>query len=175
MTELAWILAMLQAERPQATTNAIQTMVFTGLFLVIAIVAMVYIFKKLRPKNDQSSAALVQDEFEKSRDALLLAAQARKQSRESAGEKERELDAEEKERQLLLEGIDMDSVFGQDCPLSRMPMEPENDLIVDPYSGRAYHFSSFLNDWPVDTERPKYIYRYPEGVIVKSEDLIRGF
>jgi len=52
-------------------------------------------------------------------------------------------------------------------------MVDDQDLVIDPYTGRGYHLSSFLHDWPVEAARPKYIYRYPQATVVRSEDLLR--
>ena len=46
---------------------------------------------------------------------------------------------------------------------------------VDPYTGQGYHFSSFINDWPRDQDRPKFVYRYPHGTVVRTDQLIGSF
>ena len=82
---------------------------------------------------------------------------------------------EAKERELLKENVDPQRVIGQTCPLCGLEMTDDQELVIDPYTGQGYHFSSFLNDWPAGAERPKYVYRYPQGTVVKSADLVRSF
>jgi hypothetical protein len=31
-----------------------------------------------------------------------------------------------------------------------------------------------MSGWPPDAERPKYIYRYPQGTVIKTSDFIRS-
>lgn len=169
------VLLLLQPETPRVTSNAIQFTIIVGVFLLVVVVVMVYVFRALRPKLDHRSTDVVREEFEQSKDVLLMGAQARKAAREAEEGAERQQDAEERERELLKQNVSPERVIGETCPLSGLQMMDDQELVIDPYSGRGYHFSSFLNDWPAGHERPKYVYRYPQGVIVKSEDLVRRF
>lgn len=168
-------LLALQPETPKITTNAIQFTIIVGLFLLVVVVVMFYVFRALRPKLDQGRTDALRDEFEKSKDALLMAAQARKAAREAEAGAERQQDAEERERELLKQNVNPALVIGNVCPLSGLEMMDDQELIIDPYTGRGYHFSSFLNDWPAGQSRPKYVYRYPQDVIISSDELARRF
>lgn len=169
------ILALLQPESPRLASDMVRFAVITGLFVVVVVVVMYFLFKALRPSADSAASRKVRDEFEKSKDALLLSAQAKRAGHESDEAARRAAETEEKERELLKENVDPRRVIGLNCPLCGLEMTDDQELVIDPYSGQAYHFSSFLNDWPVDSERPKYVYRYPQGTVVKSADLIRVF
>jgi len=164
-----------QASMPRAQADALKFTVYVGLFVLVVAIVMYFVFKNLRPKTDNSHSDKLREEFEKSKDALLMAAQARKAARESQQGAKRQQDAEAEERELLLSNVDPEQVFGKTCPLSGLEMMNDQDLVIDPYTGQGYHFSSFLNDWPVGQDRPKYIYRYPQDTIVRSDDMIRSF
>lgn len=168
-------LALLQPQRSPITTNAIEFVIQTGLVLIVIIVALWLVFRALRRKSDLSITAEVRDEFEKSKEALLLIAQQKKAGQQKSEQVDREAEKQRKEIELLKENVDPSRVFGQICPLCRLEMMDDQELVIDPYTGQGYHFSSFLNDWPVDKERPQYIYRYPQGTIVKSEELLGTF
>jgi len=165
-------LAYLQVERSPLWSDMARMTTFAALFLAVVIVVMYYIFRALRKRSDVSAADAVREEFEKGKDALLLAAQAKKASREADQSAERQASVEEKERELLKENVDPQKVIGQTCPLSGLEMMADQELVIDPMSGQGYHLSSFLQDWPQDADRPKYIYRYPQGTVVKSSELI---
>jgi hypothetical protein len=176
-SELAQALAMLalQPEPLRLTSDMLRFATITGVFLVIVVVVMYFLFKALRASNNDSAAQKVREEFEKSKETLLLAATAKRAGQESDESAKRAIEMEAKERELLKENVDPLRVIGQTCPLCRLEMTDDQELVIDPYSGQGYHFSSFLNDWPADAERPKYVYRYPQGTVVKSSDLIRSF
>lgn len=169
------VLLVLQPQPLRAQTNAVQFSVMVGLFLIVVIVVMYFVFKMLKPRLDQSSAEQLRQEFEKSKEALLLSAQTKKAAREAEKSAERQADAEQRERELLKENVDPESAFGKTCPLCGLEMMSDQDLVIDPYTGQAYHFSSFINDWPAGQPRPKYVYRYPQHTVVKSDNLFGGF
>jgi hypothetical protein len=168
-------LALLRLGQPRLMTDVIQFSMLTALFVVIVIVVMVLVFKAMRSAKDHSAAAAAREEFEKSKAALLLAAQAKKAAHEADDSAKRQGEMEEKERELLRENVNPELYIGRNCPLCGLEMMDDQELVIDPYTGAAYHFSSFLNDWPVGQERPKYIYRYPQGTVVKSADLVRQY
>ncbi len=174
MLEATYI-ALLQVEPSAATSNSIKLSIIVGLCMTVIVVVMVYTFKTLRPKTDNSQTMQLREEFNKQKDSLLLAAQAKKASREAEESARREGDKDEKEKELLREQIDPESVIGRTCPLCALEIMHDSDIIIDPYTGTAYHFSAFLHDWPVETERPKFVFRWPQDKIIRSEDLIRGF
>jgi len=159
----------LQPQPLRAQTNAVQFMLMVGLFLLVVIVVMYFVFKMLKPRLDQSSSEQLRLEFEKSKEALLLVAQTKKAEREAEESASRQVDADQRERELLRENVDPESAFGKTCPLCGLEMMSDQDLVIDPYTGQAYHFSSFINDWPSGQPRPKYVYRYPQHTVVKSE------
>jgi len=165
----------LQPQPLRTQTNAVQFTVMVGLFLLVVIVVMYFVFKMLKPRLDQSSSEQLRQEFEKSKEALLLAAQSKKAVREAEKSAARQVDAEQRERELLKENVDPESAFGKTCPLCGLEMMSDQDLVIDPYTGQAYHFSSFINDWPAGQPRPKYVYRYPQHTVVNSEKLIGSF
>jgi hypothetical protein len=166
-------LALLQQTR--LASDMLQFSLITALFVVVFIVGIYLAFRYLRPRQDNSPAAQARAEFEKSKEALLLAAQARKAAHEADESAHRQQDIEEKERELLRANVEPSKYIGRTCPLCGLEMMEDQELVIDPYSGAAYHFSSFLNDWPVGQDRPKYIYRYPQGTVIKSADLLRQF
>jgi hypothetical protein len=165
----------LQPQPLRAQTNAVQFTVMVGLFLVVVSVVMYFVLKMLKPRLDQSSTEQLRQEFEKSKEALLLSAQSKRTTREAEKSASRQADAEQRERELLKENVDPEAAFGQACPLCGLEMMSDQDLVIDPYTGQAYHFSSFINDWPVGQPRPKYVYRYPQHTVVNSEKLIGTF
>jgi hypothetical protein len=164
---LAW-----QVERSPLMSDMMQFVMFTAGFVLVVGVAMYFIIRKLRPKLDNSASAAVRDEFEKSKDALLLAAQAKKAAKEKDEAAQRAVEKEQKERELLAENVNPQDIIGKNCPLSGLEMEADQELVIDPYTGQGYHYSSFVNDWPAGQERPKYVYRYPHGTVVKTENMI---
>jgi hypothetical protein len=168
-------LALMQVEPSGASARAMQMGIVVAMFMAVAVTIMFFVFKSVRPKTDNSESMKVREEFNKQKDALLLAAQAKKASREAEDSARREGDKDEKEKELLRENIDHELVIGRSCPLCGLEIMHDSDIIIDPYSGQAYHFSAFLHDWPVDADRPKFVFRWPEDRIVRSEDLIRGF
>ena len=168
-------LMLLQPETPRITANALHFTIVVGLFLLVVVVVMVYVLRKLRPRIDDSSTSALREEFEKGKDTLLMAAQAKKAAREADEGADRQREAEERERELLKQNVTPQRVIGETCPLSGLQMMNDQELVIDPYTGQGYHFSAFLNDWPEEHERPKYVYRYPQGVIIKSKDLVRRF
>ena len=168
-------LALLQPEPLKITTNAIQFFVTTSIILLGFIVAVYYVLKSLRKDKDHSVVAEVRGEFEKSKKVLLLSAQQKKAAKKGTTDKGQEVSREAKEIELLKENVDPSLIFGKNCPLSSLEMLDDQELVIDPYTGQGYHFSSFLNDWPVGNERPKYVYRYPQKTVVKSSDLLTGF
>jgi hypothetical protein len=171
-SDLLPVLVLAQIERSGLASDALRFTVYTALFVVVIGVALFYIMRGLRPKTDQSATAKVRAEFEKGKDALLLAAQAKKATLERDKAAGRAQDKEQKERELLTENVHPELVIGQVCPLSGLTMEEDQELIIDPYTGQGYHYSSFMSDWPVAQPRPKYVYRYPQGVVMKTENLI---
>ena len=173
MQQLA--LGLFQPEPLQLTTDMVRFTMIVAAFVVIIIVALVYVFKTLKPKSDMRASDALREEFTKNKETLLLAAQAKKASRESIEGAKRQHEAEEEEKALLLENVDPSLVIGRTCPLSGLEMMDDQELIIDPYTGQGYHFSSFLNDWPADRDRPKYVFRYPQGTIVKTELVITGY
>lgn len=167
--------ALLQPAPLQLTTDMVRFTVIVGLFVLFIILAMVFVFRSLKPGTDARASGRLREEFDKSKDTLLLAVQAKKATRESEEGAERRRDADEQERELLLENVDTALVIGKACPLSGLEMMEDQELIIDPYTGQGYHYSSFIMDWPRGTERPKYVYRYPQGTIVRTDHVISDF
>ncbi len=165
--------AILLQARSQMNSDAMRFVMITVGAVMLMVIALVFVYRATRPKPGGLKASL-DEEFNKSKDALLLAAQSKKAAKEREEGEKRQMSAEEKERELLRENVDAERLIGSNCPLCGLEMLEDTDLIIDPYTGAGYHLSSFLNDWPVDTERPKYVYRYPQGTVVKSSDLIRS-
>lgn len=173
-----WLPGLIAQLRPGGSvtyTNALQFFITTGLCVVVLIIAIVAAYRLARPKQDSSARDAVRAEFEKTKEALLLAAQAKKAAHEADESARRQAEVEEKEKELLRENVNPELVLGQNCPLCGLEMAADQELVIDPYTGQAYHFSSFLNDWPAGAPRPKYVYRYPQGAVVKSADLVREF
>lgn len=168
-------LALLQPEPLRATSSAVQFVATTGLSLIAFIMAIYFVLKYLRRNRDRSVVDEVRSEFEKSKQGLLLSAHQKNATLNTDTTEDQEANREAKEIELLKENVDPTRVFGQTCPLSHLEMMADQDLVIDPYTGQAYHFSSFLNDWPTGSERPKYVYRYPQGVVLKCSDLLTGF
>jgi hypothetical protein len=174
-------LGLIQVQAPRLNSSALHFVYVSTLAMGLTIVILVLVLRYLHSQRNVSQAAKLREEFEKSKDVLLAAAQAKHAAAEAAAGGQRELTAEEKERELLQENVDPEKVFGQTCPLSGLEMMDDQELVIDPYSGQGYHFSSFINDWPRHAEtheelpRPKFIYRYPQGTVVKTADLLRGF
>jgi len=175
VTDPVVLMVLLQPEPLPLMTDTVRFVAITAAFLVVVVVAMYFVFKYSKPKTDASAAAKAREEFEKTKEALLLAAQAKKAAQESDASARRHSEMEEKERELLRENVDPLRVIGQNCPLCHLEMAEDQELVIDPYTGQGYHFSSFLNDWPAGAERPRFVYRYPQGTVVKSTDLVRGF
>ena len=171
----ALAIAALQPEPMRLTSDMLRFAVITGIFIVVMVVVMYMVFKGLRTSSNDSAAQKVRQEFEKSKETLLLAATAKRAGQESDESAKRAIEMEAKERELLKENVDPLRVIGQTCPLCRLEMTDDQELVIDPYTGQGYHFSSFLNDWPAAAERPKYVYRYPQATVVKSADLVRSF
>ena len=167
-------ISLLQPEPSKTYTGAVQFTITTGLVMVVFVIAIYYVMQAMRRDRDLSVSAEISEEFEKSKNGLLLAAQQKKAAKDREEDSGRTVDRETKEIELLKENVDPTRVIGQTCPLSRLEMMEDQELLIDPYTGQGFHFSSFLNDWPVDQERPKFIYRYPQGTIIKSENLISG-
>jgi hypothetical protein len=166
---------LLQIGQSPAFTNALQTTVISFVFIFVLSIVGWFIFRTQRKSTDAGVKSQLDAEFEKTKDALLLAAAAKKARHESDETAKRELAADAKERELLRENIDMERVFGQTDPLSSLEMMEDMELIVDPYTGQGYLLPSFLNDWPAEQPRPKYVYRHPQGTVVKSSDLVKSF
>lgn len=145
--------------------------IVTAIFITVVAVGGFIVFRILRKQSDAGVKDQIKSEFDKSKAVLLAAAQAKKAASQQDEEKAREADKEQKERDLLKENVDPARVFGQSCPLCGLEMTDDQELVIDPYTGQGYHLSSFLNDWPRDAERPKYVYRYPDGEVVRSEKL----
>jgi hypothetical protein len=173
-------LALLQVEPSPMRASAMKAFIITAIAMAFMITAMVFMFRYFRNLRNGSETAKLRENFDKSKEVLLAAAMAKKQaSAESAGG-ERELSADEQEREALKESVEADRVVGQTCPICGFELAEDEELIIDPYTGAAYHLSDFLNDWPLGDngqprERPKFVYRYPQGTMVRSADLIRGF
>lgn len=168
-------LALLQPEPLRMTSDMVRFFVYTGLVLIVFVIILYFVFRNLRKKRDYSISAELHQEFERSKEALLLAAQQKKAASDADKKQQRDVEKQSKEVELLKENVDPSKVIGQLCPLCGLEMMEDQDLVIDPYTGQGYHFSSFLNDWPKGKERPRYVYRYPQGTIIKSEDLIRTF
>ncbi|MCB1187780.1 hypothetical protein KDL29_11495 [bacterium] len=168
-------LGLMQVEPSGATAGAVKMFVVVGIFLALVITALYFTIKAIRPKTDNSTTMQVREEFNKQKDALLMAAQAKKASREAQESARREGDKDEKEKELLREQVDPQAAVGRSCPLCGLEIMGDSEIIIDPYSGTAYHFSAFLHDWPPDTERPKFVLRWPQDKMVRSEDLLKGF
>jgi hypothetical protein len=169
------MLSLLQLGGSPLMSNVLQVSAITAVVMLGVTVALVYLFKGMRKATDSGVKDQIDAEFNKTKDALLLAAAAKKARHESDETAKRELAADAKERELLRENIDMARVVGQTDPLSSLEMMEDMELIVDPYTGQGYLLPSFLNDWPADQPRPKYVYRHPQGTVVKSSDLVRSF
>jgi len=156
-------------------SKTLEATIVSFVFIVLVSVIGFLVFRGQRKSTDAGVKAQIDAEFEKTKEALLLAAAAKKQKAESSEAAQREVAAEAKERELLRENVDINRVVGQVDPLSGLTMEEDMELIVDPYTGQAYLLPSFLNDWPAGQDRPKYVYRHPQGTVVKSADLVRSF
>jgi hypothetical protein len=179
-TQAIACLWLAQVEPSPIASGAMRAFVMTAVFMAFVVTAMVVIFRYFRAQRDGSQTAKMREEFNKSKDILLATAMSKKQAHDQASGTEREATADEKERDLLLENVDPQLVLGQVCPLCGLELSADEELIIDPYTGMGCHLSDFLNDWPLDEqgrprERPKFVYRYPQGTVVRSSDLIRGF
>jgi hypothetical protein len=168
-------LALQVVRQPQLMTDVVRFFAITAGAVLVFIVGIILAFKYLRPGRDRSVTTAVHEEFERSKAALLLAAQARKAEHEADESAKRQMEVEDKERELLRANVDPQLYFGRTCPLCGLEMMEDQELVIDPYTGAAYHFSSFLSAWPPEQERPKYIYRYPQATVVKSTELVRQF
>jgi hypothetical protein len=175
------LLGLLQVEQPQIRSTIMHMMIVTGLAMAVVVTALYFVLKSNRSLRDNSATAKLREDFEKSKGLLLAAAQAKRAEAEASAGTEREVSAEDKEKELLRENVEPDKVFGQNCPLSGLEMMEDQELIIDPYTGQGYHFSSFINDWPRDAQtheelpRPRFVYRYPEDVVLRTADLLRGY
>ena len=167
--------AMLQPEPSPLMTDQIWFLFKTGMVVVAIVIILFFVLRALRRKTDSAISKDLQDEFEKSKEILLLAAQAKKAEREAETSGQRQAGIEEKERELLKENVDPQRVIGQICPLCGLEMTADQELVIDPYTGQGYHFSSFLNDWPPEAKRPRLVYCYPQNTVVNSGDLLRSF
>jgi hypothetical protein len=153
--------------------DAVRLFIIGGVVMGGLVIGVYFVLKNNRPKPGAIKASL-EEEFNKSKDALLLAAQAKKAAKEREEGQQRQLSAEEKERELLRENVDPALVMGTNCPICGLALEDDQELIIDPYSGQGYHLSSFLSGWPPDSERPKFVYRYPQGTVVRTSDFMRS-
>jgi hypothetical protein len=169
------MLSLLQLGGSPLMSDMLKVSVISAVVMLVVIVAVFYIFRSMRKSTDAGVKAQLDAEFEKTKDALLLAAAAKRARSENDETAKRELAADAKERELLRENIDMGRVIGQTDPLSSLEMMEDMELIVDPYTGQGYLLPSFLNDWPPGQDRPKYVYRHPQGTVVKSSDLVKSF
>jgi HAMP domain-containing protein len=149
--------------------------------MAFVITATVVLFRYFRVQRNTSPTEKLREEFDKGKDALLAAAMAKKQAAEAAESGERELSADEQERESLRESVDPQRVIGQNCAICGLELMADEELVIDPYTGTGYHLSSFLNDWPLDPDthqplpRPKFVYRYPDGTVVHSSELVYTF
>lgn len=150
----------------------IRFFIVTALFVTAVAVGGYVVFRILRKQTDAGVGDQLKSEFERSKAVLLAAAQARKAASQQQEAQARVAEKEQKERDLLKENVDPQRIFGQSCPLCGLEMTDDQELVIDPYTGQGYHLSSFLNDWPRDAERPVYVYRYPDGEVVRSDKLI---
>ena len=166
------MLSLLQVGGSPMMSELMKFSFITGTVMLIVAVSLYYLFRGMRKATDAGVKAQLDAEFEKTKDALLLAAAAKKAKQDTDENTKRELAADAKERELLRENIDMARVFGQTDPLSALEMMEDMELVVDPYTGQGYLLPSFLNDWPAETPRPKYVYRHPQGTVVKTTDLL---
>lgn len=177
---VAPVLLLQVVEQSPLTSRALHAFLITALFMAFVITAVVLVFKYFRAQRESSEKTRLREEFEKGKEALLAAAMAKKQANRDSESQERDLSADDKERELLRENVDPELVIGQNCAICGLELSADEELIIDPYSGAGYHLSSFLNDWPLGEDgrpldRPKYVYRYPQGTVVRSNDLIRHF
>jgi hypothetical protein len=172
---LSLSLCLLQSSASPLMGEMMHATILTGIFLAVLVTAMYFAFSAMRSAKNNSSTLALREQFEKSKDALLLAAQAKKAAQESGEAAKKQADAEERERELLRANVDPALVIGKTCPLCGLEMMEDQELVIDPYSGQGYHFSSFLSDWPKGQDRPKYVYRYPQGTVVKSANLFLTF
>jgi hypothetical protein len=163
------------------SADALRMLVVTSLFLAVVITLTIAALKYARAERNSSAATQLREDFEKSKEALLAAALAKKQAAQQSEGVEREVNADDQERELLREAIDPGRVIGLACSICGLEMAADEELVIDPYTGTGYHLSSFISDWPIDLEthkplpRPKYIYRYPQGTIVRSSELVHSF
>jgi hypothetical protein len=169
------VIALWQAESPALNSDMVKFTLVVGIAVLVISVTMFYVFRALRPKTDNKVTDQIRGEFEKSKEALLLAAQQKRAGKESDDSARREAERETRERELLKENVDPRRVVGLSCPLCTLEMMDDQELVIDPYTGQGYHFSCYLQDWPAEGERPKHIYRYPQGTVLRSDDLIRSF
>ena len=168
-------LSLWQAESSQLSSDMVQFTLIVGVAVVVISVAMFYVFRSLKPKTDNKVSDQIRGEFEKSKEALLLAAQQKKAGKEADDASRREAERDSRERELLKENVDAGRVIGQSCPLCMLEMMDDQELVIDPYTGQGYHFACYLHSWTPGSERPRHIYRFPQGTVVKSEDLVRSF
>jgi hypothetical protein len=169
------MLSILQLGGSPMMSDMMKVSAITATVMLVVTVSVFYLFRSMRKSNDAGVSAQIEAEFAKTKDALLLAAAAKKAKQDTDESSKRELAADAKERELLRENIDMAHVIGQTDPLSALEMMDDMELIVDPYTGQGYLLPSFLNDWPPGQPRPKYVYRHPQGTVVKSTDLVKSF
>lgn len=157
----------------EVKAGAMRIFIIGGVFFGVLMLIAFFVLRANRPKPGALKASL-DEEFNRSKDALLLAAQAKKAAKEREQGEKRQLSAEEKEKELLRENVNPDLIIDSNCPICGLNMDADVELIIDPYSGTGCHLSCFLNDWPVDRERPKFIYRYPEAEVRKTSEFIRS-
>ena len=175
MSSLILMALALQPEALPLLRDTQKFFIISAAFAIVVTVALVLTIRQVRKANNASAKDLIASEVEKSKDALLLAAQYKKAQREAEANADQGDDAETQELELLKAGIDIESAFGQTCKLCNLEIFSDSEIIVDTQTGAAYHFSAFLNDWPVGIERPKYVYRYPQDEVMRSTDLVRNF
>ncbi|MDQ3023096.1 MAG: hypothetical protein M3R04_01730, partial [bacterium] len=132
MTEVC--IALLQAGGSSLKTDVLRFSAITFVFIMVISLGAFYIFRGLRKANDGGIKAQLDADFEKTREALLLAATAKKQRHDSDESARRELAADAKERELLRENVDIGRVLGLVDPLSGLEMMVDMELIVDPYT-----------------------------------------
>jgi hypothetical protein len=171
---------MLQVEQPVMTTTALRFFIVTAIFMAFVVTGIYLVLRYFRAQRSVSESSKLREQFEKSKTQLLAAAMAKKQAADQAAGVEREVSAEDKERELLKENVDPELVIGKTCGICGLELSEDEELVIDPYSGAGYHLSDFLNDWPLDADgkplpRPKFIYRYPQDTVLRSTDLLRGF
>src|SRR5688572_5657342 len=86
--------AILQSAETALSGNMTRFMMVTAFALLLIVILAIFVFKGLKPKADSKVSQELRAEFEKSKEALLLAAQAKKAGKENDEGQRREIERE---------------------------------------------------------------------------------